>query len=184
VLGVSATQRRQLRQLARPCGPEPVTPSGPASVSVLGPLSVSWPAGSVELGSGRHRVVLARLAPAPRQPVGREELIHLLWGDDPPRSAANVVQTHLSRLRRILEPPGHRGPRTMLTSTPGGYRLQIDDDLDVLRYRSRDPAGVLIADETGFVKKGTASAGVQRPATKPRSTNNSESGSHMNQASA
>lgn len=138
VLGLSDAQRNLLRRRALPGRPEPVRPSGPASVSVLGPLSVSRPAGHAELGAGRHRAVLARLALTPRHPVAREELVHLLWGDDPPRSAANVVQTHVSRLRRILEPPGCRGDRTMLTSTPGGYRLQMDDEhLDLVRYRSR-----------------------------------------------
>jgi SRSO17 transposase len=36
---------------------------------------------------------------------------------------------------------------------------------DEIRAAIGDPGGVLIADETGFVKKGTASAGVQRQYT-------------------
>jgi len=40
-----------------------------------------------------------------------------------------------------------------------------DDVRDHLIEQLGDPAGVLIADETGFVKKGVRSAGVQRQYT-------------------
>ena len=131
VLGLEPAHRARLHRLASPPGPDPAPATGPPHVSVLGPLAVTRSSVPLAIGSGRHRVVLARLALTPGQPVSREELIGLLWGDDPPPSAANVLQTHVSRLRRILGP-------SALTLVSAGYRLQLDaGQLDLVAYRSR-----------------------------------------------
>ncbi|MFC7529218.1 BTAD domain-containing putative transcriptional regulator [Actinoplanes sp. GCM10030250] len=107
-------------------------------ISILGPLSVTRDVTPVRVGAGRHRAVLARLALTPGRPVGREELISLLWGDAAPPAAANVVQTHVSRLRRLLAPkPGAEATGTV-TLEPGGYVLHADGErLDLLAYRAR-----------------------------------------------
>ncbi|WP_285686902.1 BTAD domain-containing putative transcriptional regulator [Actinoplanes sp. NBRC 103695] len=129
VLGLESSHRL-LRLASRP-GPGPAPATGPPHVSVLGPLAVTRSSVPLAIGSGRHRIVLARLALTPGQPVSREELIGLLWGDDPPPSAANVLQTHVSRLRRILGP-------SALTLVSAGYRLQLGaGQLDLVAYRSR-----------------------------------------------
>ena len=36
--------------------------------------------------------------------VRRDTMIDVLWGEAPPRTAVGLVQAHVSRLRRILEP--------------------------------------------------------------------------------
>jgi hypothetical protein len=54
--------------------------------------------------------------------VARRELVDTLWGDRPPPSAVNVVQTHVKHLRRLLEPG--RAPRSgsgVLPHIGGGY---------------------------------------------------------------
>jgi DNA-binding SARP family transcriptional activator/tetratricopeptide (TPR) repeat protein/DNA-binding XRE family transcriptional regulator len=137
-LGLTGPDRRRLRQLTVPRQSAPATPSGPVHISILGPLVVSAPTGPVELGFGRHRVLLARLAMTPNHAVSREELTEVLWPDGPPASAANVLQTHVSRLRRVLEPQSRQRATAMLALTPGGYRLLMDESrLDILAYRAR-----------------------------------------------
>jgi DNA-binding SARP family transcriptional activator/tetratricopeptide (TPR) repeat protein len=62
----------------------------------------------------------------------------VLWGDAAPTSAVNLVQTYVSRLRRILQP--RHTPQTrpgIVTLDPGGYRLNIGvDQLDLSRFRT------------------------------------------------
>jgi hypothetical protein len=65
----------------------------------------------------------------------------------------------------LAEQAGDRSPDAMqalLTSPAWDPDAVRDDVRDYVVARIGDPAGVLIADETGFVKKGTRSAGVQR----------------------
>ncbi|MEO3748985.1 BTAD domain-containing putative transcriptional regulator [Plantactinospora sp. B5E13] len=138
VLELHQDDRRRMKQLARPPQRERVDAAGPARISVLGPLLVTRAGQPVNLNAGRHRIVLARLALTPGRPVSRDELIHLLWQDCPPPSAANVVQTHVSRLRRLLEPKQQPERPPMVTLGSGGYQLQADgDQLDLSGYRSR-----------------------------------------------
>ncbi|WP_089158137.1 BTAD domain-containing putative transcriptional regulator [Micromonospora sp. NBS 11-29] len=137
-LGLHHEDRVRMRQLSRPPQRQRVEAAGPARISVLGPLLVTRTGQPANLGAGRHRVVLARLALTPGRPVSREELIHLLWGDAPPTSAANVVQTHVSRIRRLLEPTARPDGPPSVTLGSGGYQLRADAErLDLVAYRSR-----------------------------------------------
>lgn len=122
---------------ARRPRPAPEPAEGAPRVRVLGPLEVYRAGRPVPLGSGRLRTVLARLAMTPHHPVSRAELIDLLWADAAPATAENVLQTHVSRLRRTLWPDPYDGA-TPLERTPGGYRLDFGEDgLDLLAYQAR-----------------------------------------------
>jgi DNA-binding SARP family transcriptional activator len=91
-------------------------------LGILGPLTGS--------GSVRQRTLLGLLALTPGVVVSRDSIVDVLWGDTPPASAANSLQVHVSRLRRVV-PPG------AIESAPGGYRLRVtDDELDLLLFRS------------------------------------------------
>ncbi|MET7971453.1 BTAD domain-containing putative transcriptional regulator [Micromonospora sp. NPDC005305] len=137
-LGLHHEDRTRIKQLARPPQRESVNATGPAQISVLGPLLVTRIGQPANLRAGRHRVVLARLALTPGRPVSRDELTHLLWGDRPPPSAANVIQTHVSRIRRLLEPKPQPDRPPTVTLESGGYQLQVGgDQLDLVAYRSR-----------------------------------------------
>ena len=120
---------------------------------VLGPLRV-WRGETVlDLGPVQQRVVLAAvLALQAGRPVGRQQMINAVWGDAPPRNAVNLVQRHVSGLRRVLEPerPGH-APSGLLAWTEVGYQLTLPKralDLDVFegglsRARAARAAGQL-----------------------------------------
>ncbi len=103
---------------------------GPVRLHILGPLRVTRGPVTASLGRGRHRLVLARLALSPQSAVSREELIDLLWGNNVPPSAVNLVQTYVSRLRKVLDQP------EMLVNVAGGYRLRLGPDhLDAADFR-------------------------------------------------
>ena len=60
--------------------------------------------------------------------VSSETLLELLWGEDPPRTAAKALQTHISALRRAL------GDGFVLTQG-AGWAL-ADSEVDASRYKS------------------------------------------------
>jgi len=93
---------------------------------VLGPLRVLRGEDAVGLGPLQQRVVLGVMALHAGRPVGRQQMINAIWGDAPPRNAVNLVQRHMSGLRRALEPgrPGH-APSGLLTWTDAGYLLTV-----------------------------------------------------------
>ena len=93
---------------------------------VLGPLRV-WRHGTVvDLGPVQQRVVLAVLALQAGRPVGRQQMIDAVWGETQPRNAVNLVQRHVSGLRRALEPDRTgRTPSDLLTWTDAGYLLTL-----------------------------------------------------------
>jgi DNA-binding SARP family transcriptional activator len=109
----------------------------PNRIEVLGPVR-AWRNGhELPLGSPQQRGVLALLAVAAGRPVPTAEIVAALWEEHPPRTAANVVQTYLRRLRRVLEPgrPAH-GPSRVLPSVGDGYALLVDPSaLDLARFR-------------------------------------------------
>jgi DNA-binding SARP family transcriptional activator/Tfp pilus assembly protein PilF len=121
---------------------------------VLGPLRVWRGETVVDLGPVQQRVVLAVLALQAGRRVGLQQMINAVWDDAPPRNAVNLVQRHVSGLRRVLEPerPGH-APSSLLMWTEAGYQLTLPKgalDLDVFeaelnRARTARAAGQLRA---------------------------------------
>ena len=95
---------------------------------VLGPLEVGGPDGPIPLGGPKQRLVLAHLVMRANTLVEAEALRDALWGDEPPESAVNVVQSYVSHLRRALG-------RDRIAGQATGYRLRVDDDeLDADRF--------------------------------------------------
>jgi DNA-binding SARP family transcriptional activator/tetratricopeptide (TPR) repeat protein len=115
-------------------------------VQVLGPV-MAWRDGRLlETGSVRQRAVLAVLALGRGLPVRREALVDTLWPDGPPPSAVNIVQGHVSGLRRALagDVEGTRhdgatgrgaGPERAVEWLGEGYRLRVGPaELDLLAF--------------------------------------------------
>jgi DNA-binding SARP family transcriptional activator/DNA-binding XRE family transcriptional regulator len=105
-------------------------------LAVLGPLE-AWRGGTrVGLGPVRQRALLGLLAVSAGELVSRESLIDALWGEDPPATAVNLVQAHVSRLRRVLDPARSlRGGGGLVASAGTSYRFQgTADELDALAF--------------------------------------------------
>src|SRR6266487_1057740 len=89
---------------------------------------------------------------------------------EPRRTARDMVLGLLSSAERkncwwLAEQAGHGGPQAMqrLLRTAVWDADAVRDDVRAfVAARLGDATGVLIPDETGFLKKGTGSAGVQR----------------------
>ncbi|MGO9782143.1 MAG: AfsR/SARP family transcriptional regulator [Streptosporangiaceae bacterium] len=93
---------------------------------VLGSLRVWHGDSVVDLGPVQQRVVLAVLLLQAGHPISRQRLISAVWGENPPTRAVNLVQRHVSRLRRVLG-PGSAGQATgsSLAWTDAGYLLTV-----------------------------------------------------------
>jgi len=106
-------------------------------IQVLGPMRAWHDEQLIALGPPGQRSVLGLLVLAGGQPVTQAALIDAIWGAAPPATAVNVIQTHVKRLRRVLEPG--RAPRSrseLLPSAGDGYRLGVSpDQVDLLRFR-------------------------------------------------
>ncbi|MCP3805212.1 tetratricopeptide repeat protein [Allokutzneria sp. A3M-2-11 16] len=101
------------------------------SVGVLGPLVLRTGDEVIDLGSAPQRTLLGALALSPNAPVSRDALIEAVWGHRPPTNVVEILQTHISRLRRRLTPEGPQ-----LTATATGYQLNATaDQLDLLAFR-------------------------------------------------
>lgn len=101
-------------------------------IHLLGPVEVTFGNGAVALGGPKPRGVLAMLALDAGSTVSAERLIDGLWGEDPPASAAKLVQLYVSNLRKALA----NGDEVEAIVTHGrGYELRVDrDSIDVARF--------------------------------------------------
>ena len=111
---------------------------------VLGPLEALADGAPIKLGGSRPRAVLAVLLLHSGQVVSTSRLIDGVWAEDPPDTAANVVQGYVSQLRKEL------GRETIETREPG-YLLRMDhDSLDLHRFET------LVSDGTELLERGRA----------------------------
>lgn len=88
----------------------------------------------VEIRGTMQRTLLAALLAAGSKPVSVDALVAELWGENPPASAENALQAHVSRLRRKLRCAGGC-TSVSLSSLPSGYRLMVSqDDADATTF--------------------------------------------------
>src|SRR6201999_1082169 len=97
-------------------------------LGVLGPLQVRRDGAPVMIPGAKPRAILTMLGLHGGSVVSADTLIELLWGDDPPRTAAKALQTHISLLRRTL------GDGFVLTAGTG-WTL-AESGVDAARYKS------------------------------------------------
>ncbi|MFD9436944.1 BTAD domain-containing putative transcriptional regulator [Streptomyces sp. NPDC060002] len=88
----------------------------------------------------KQRALLGALVVKAGQIVPRDRLVDELWGEHPPSNAANALQAHVARLRRLLPAPASapgQGTRhhEALATRPTGYVLRLGGiDTDARRF--------------------------------------------------
>ena len=114
---------------------------------LLGPLEIRADHGPLPIGGPKQRTVLAHLLLQANRVVTTERLIDAVWGEEPPATARNTLQTYVRHLRKALG-----GQRIQHRSA--GYLLIADPkEVDALRFEalveqarslaSADPAGAV-----------------------------------------
>ena len=87
----------------------------------------------MSIPGGRPRALLCLLVLNAGRVLQPERLVELLWEDEPPATATNVLQVHISALRRAIEPAGP--PYRVLLSQSGGYVLNLTPErIDLSRF--------------------------------------------------
>lgn len=121
------------------------TGGGALQVGVLGPLSVLRDGAPVEIRSAMVRDLLGLLAIQPNQLVSRDEIVDVLWGEEPPRTCVRLVHGYVGQLRELLEPDrSRRDAGGVLRHLRGGYRLDLPaQSLDLVRFDELVGAGAL-----------------------------------------
>jgi len=79
---------------------------------ILGPLEVGIDGVELRLAVGKQRALLSLLLLHANHVVSTQRLLQDLWGDDPPDTAANMLQVYIAGLRRRLEPNRSTGARS------------------------------------------------------------------------
>lgn len=99
-------------------------------IRVLGPIDVVTGDATIATPGRHERMLLGALVVAVDRAVGIDELAQLLWGDHPPRSRDNALQTCVSRLRAMV---GH----DRITAEDHSYTLHATaSELDVMRFEA------------------------------------------------
>ena len=114
-------------------------------VRLLGSVEALVDGHSLSLGGSKQRSVVAMLALHANTTLSGDQLIDGLWGDDPPASAAKMVQLYVSRLRRAL---AESRAGAEIVTRGHGYQLRLPADaVDALRFErlveeaAREPGG-------------------------------------------
>jgi DNA-binding SARP family transcriptional activator len=101
-------------------------------VRVLGSVEASVGGRRVVLGGGKPRALLALLALHAGETVSADRLIEGIWGEQPPATAAKMLQVYVSHLRKALTAAGGNGE---IVTRGRGYELRLgDDECDARRF--------------------------------------------------
>ena len=107
--------------------------------AILGPVEARVDGAALPLGGPKQRALLAILLLDANAPVSRDRLIAGLWGERPPPSAAQSLDSYVSRLRRVL------GTDRIVRRAPG-YLVAVEPgELDLDRFEQRLVGGPLAA---------------------------------------
>src|SRR4051812_34598649 len=100
------------------------------NVHLLGPIEVRLDGRPIPLGAPKQRAVLAMLALQVGRTVSADRLAEGLWGEQPPPSAAKMVQLYVSQLRRLVA-----GNGAEILTRGRGYELRLSDgEADAVRF--------------------------------------------------
>ena len=101
----------------------------------LGVLAIERDGVAETVRGRRLATLLAALLIDADRHVSVDRLVDALWGGSP-KASTSTLDSHLFRLRQLLEPSRRRGTApTVLLSEPRGYRLVVTpDQVDSLRF--------------------------------------------------
>ncbi|MBO3747642.1 AAA family ATPase [Streptosporangiaceae bacterium NEAU-GS5] len=100
-------------------------------VRLLGPVDVTVDDVIRPVPGLRGKAVLATLALRQGEVVHADRLIEIVWDGQPPATAVNTLQRHVSYLRRVLGSPG------AITARAPGYLLNLDGEATDARLAER-----------------------------------------------
>jgi DNA-binding SARP family transcriptional activator/tetratricopeptide (TPR) repeat protein len=113
------------------------------SIDLLGPLTIRSGGSDLNAGPVRQQALLAVLALRANQVTSPEQLLDLVWDEDPPATGAKVIPTYVYRIRKLL-PPGvtleHRATGYVLHLTPGCLDVDRFESKVAAAARAGDPA--------------------------------------------
>src|SRR4051812_2704711 len=92
-------------------------------VRLLGPVDVVVDGAAIAVAGAKRQAILATLAAAAGEIVTTDRLIEAVWGDDPPATALNTLQRHVSFLRRLI------GRADAIRAQGPGYVLHAETDV-------------------------------------------------------
>jgi DNA-binding SARP family transcriptional activator/class 3 adenylate cyclase len=104
------------------------TPADDLSFRLLGSLDVSRGGRPLEIGGQKQRVVLAILALNAGRVVSTDRLVDLLWGEQPPKTAATSLQNFISQLRKTV------GADVVVTKAPGYLLNVVAEQIDLNQF--------------------------------------------------
>jgi DNA-binding SARP family transcriptional activator len=106
-------------------------------LQILGPLRIRRAGVELDPGPPQQAYLLALLLIRAGRPVSGTELIDLLWADDVPASALNILQKYVGALRRLFEPSIAVRESGSYLQRRGGFYLFTagSDELDVVEFR-------------------------------------------------
>ncbi|MET8997687.1 BTAD domain-containing putative transcriptional regulator [Amycolatopsis sp. NPDC004169] len=112
-------------------------------MQILGRVRLWRDGAELAPGPRQQAVLLAVLLARVGQPVSRVELIDLLWGQEAPASALNVIHKYVGSLRRLLEPGlTVRDAGSYLQRRGDGYLFDCGTgELDLVTFRRLVEAG-------------------------------------------
>jgi DNA-binding SARP family transcriptional activator/tetratricopeptide (TPR) repeat protein len=117
---------------------------------LLGPLRIWRDEVELDTGPPQQAYLLAVLLAHAGEAVSSAELVELIWDEDVPASAHNIIQKYAGALRRLLEPG-------LPAREPGSYLVRRGDS-----YLFRPAPGMLdVTEFRRLVKQARGSAGDQ-----------------------
>lgn len=112
--------------------------TGSLRFGVLGPVQITCAGDDLTPSRSRLRGLLSLLLVRANTPVSSGVLIHELYGDRPPATAATALQVHVSHLRKAVFGECSRlSSSQRLRTVRGGYLMRVGaDELDLFRFES------------------------------------------------
>lgn len=97
-------------------------------IRVLGPVDVLTTEGAAAIGGHHARTLLAALALSANHSASIDRLSQIIWGDQPPPSRDNTLQTYVHRLRSLVG-------EDRIKAQDHSYELRVTrEELDALKF--------------------------------------------------